>query len=66
MSALSLSGLTLVPIDPSDEEAIRQWYELRCAAVSADWPDDPPPCWVHLLGSVRNPWPGEKQIIWLA
>lgn len=66
MSTLSLSGLSLAPIDPSDEGAIRQWYELRCAAASVDSPDDPPPCWVNLLGSFRNPWPGETQTIWLA
>jgi GNAT superfamily N-acetyltransferase len=66
MSTLSLSGLSLAPIDPSDETAIRQWYELGCAAASADRPDDPPPCWVHELGIFRNPWPGEVRTTWLA
>lgn len=66
MSALSLSGLSLAPIDPSDEGDIRQWYELRCAAASVDSPDDPPPCRIHLLGSVRNPWPGGSETVWLA
>lgn len=66
MSTLRLSGLSLARVDPSDDKAIRQWYELRCAAASVDSPDDPPPCWVHARGSLRNPWPGEIQIIWLA
>jgi GNAT superfamily N-acetyltransferase len=66
MSTLSLSGLSFAPIDPSDEKAIRHWYELRGAATSADWPNDPPPCWVHELGSFRNPWPGEVRTTWLA
>ncbi|MGH3695837.1 MAG: GNAT family N-acetyltransferase [Pseudonocardiaceae bacterium] len=66
MSTLSLNGLSLVPIDPSDEDAIRQCYELHCEIASVDRPDDPPPCWVHTLGSFRNPWPGGLQITWLA
>ncbi len=66
MSTLSLNGLSLASLDPADEDAIRQWYELHCEVTSADWPQDPPPCWVHALGSFRNPWPGEVQITWLA
>lgn len=66
MSTLSLSGLSLSPIDPSDEKTIRQWYELRRAVASVDRPDDPPPCWIHALGSFRNPWPGEMRTTWLA
>ncbi len=66
MSTLSLNGLSLAPIEASDDDAIRQWYELHCEVASADWPDDPPPCWIHTLGSFRNPWPGEVRITWLA
>lgn len=66
MPTLSLSGLSLAPIDPSDEEAIRQWYELSCAVAKVDSPDDPPPCWFHVLGSFRNPWPGGLETSWLA
>jgi GNAT superfamily N-acetyltransferase len=66
MSTVSLSGLSVVLVDPADEDAIRQWYELRCAVVAADQPDDPPPCWVHELGSFRHPWPGEVRTTWLA
>jgi len=36
MVTVSLGGLSLAPVEPSDEEAIRQWYELRCAVVRAD------------------------------
>lgn len=66
MATISLSGLSLTPVEPSDEEAIRQWYELRCAVARADWPDYPPPCWVDELGSCRHPWPGEVETRWLA
>jgi GNAT superfamily N-acetyltransferase len=66
MSTASLSGLSVAPVDPSDEDAIRQWYELRRAAVAADKPDDPPPCWVHERGSFRHPCPGEVRTVWLA
>jgi GNAT superfamily N-acetyltransferase len=66
MTPVSLSGLTLAPVDPSDEDAIRQWFRLRCAVAAADHPDDPPPCWVYKLGSFRRPWPGEIRTVWLA
>ena len=66
MSTVSLSGLSFAPVDPSDEDAIRQWYELCCAAAAADQPDDPPPCWVNELGRFRHPWPGDVQTTWLA
>jgi hypothetical protein len=38
MATVTLSGLSL------------KWYELRCAVVLADRPDDPPPCWVYERG----------------
>jgi GNAT superfamily N-acetyltransferase len=66
MATVSLSGLSLAPVGPSDKEAIRRWYELRCAVVRADWPDYPPPCWVHELGGFRHPWPGEVETVWVA
>src|SRR2546423_2291638 len=66
MSTVSLSELSVVPVDPSDEDAIRQWYELCAAVAAADQPDDPPPCWVYELGSFRHPWPGEVCTTWLA
>lgn len=66
MSTVSLNGLSFAPVDPSDEDAIRQWYELCCAVTAADQPDDPPPCWVNELGRFRHPWPGDVQTTWLA
>jgi GNAT superfamily N-acetyltransferase len=66
MTTLSLSGLFLAPVDPSDEDAIRQWYELCCAAAGVDRPDDPPPCWINEWGRLRRPWPGTVQTVWLA
>ncbi|MGH3833619.1 MAG: GNAT family N-acetyltransferase [Pseudonocardiaceae bacterium] len=58
--------LSLAPVEPSDEPAIRSWYQLRCAVVQADWPDYPPPCWVEELGCFQHPWPGEAQTAWVA
>jgi hypothetical protein len=66
MTTVSLSGLSLAPIEPSDEAAIRQWYELRYAVVRADRPADPPPCWIHQLSSFRHPGPGEVETVWVA
>jgi GNAT superfamily N-acetyltransferase len=66
MATISSNGLSLAPVEPSNEAAIRQWYELRCAVVYADLPGDPSPCWVHELGSFRHPWPGEIETVWLA
>lgn len=66
MTTTSLSGLSLSRIEPSDEDAIRQWYELCCAVTAADQPGDPPPCWVYELGSFRYPWPGQQRAVWLA
>jgi GNAT superfamily N-acetyltransferase len=66
MTTLSASRLSLAPVDPSDEDAIRQWYELRCAVAGVDHPDDPPPCWINELGGFQHPCPGEMQTAWLA
>lgn len=63
---MSLSRLSLASVEPSDEEVLRQWYELRCSVVRADWPDYPPPCWVYEFGSFAHPWPGEVETVWLA
>ncbi len=66
MTTVSPSGLSLACIDPAAEHDIRHWYELHCAVVAADRPADPPPCWVHQLGSFRHPWPGDAYTAWLA
>ncbi|HEX2289931.1 MAG TPA: GNAT family N-acetyltransferase, partial [Pseudonocardiaceae bacterium] len=66
MATVSISGLSLAPIEPSDEAALRQWYELRCSVAREDLPDDPPPCRVHEFGRFRYPWPGEIETGWLA
>lgn len=57
--------LSLSVVRPSDEAAIRDWFELRCAVARADRPDDPPPCWTSTLGRMRYSWPGEDETIWL-
>ncbi|MGH3929335.1 MAG: GNAT family N-acetyltransferase, partial [Pseudonocardiaceae bacterium] len=66
MSSVSLSGLSLVAVRPSDEVAIQQWYEVCHTVARADWPDDPPPCRINELGRIRHPWPGEDETVWLA
>ena len=66
MTTVGLSGLSLAPVEPSDEAAVQQWYELRCSVARADLPDDPPPCRVHEFGRFRYPWPGEVEAGWLA
>ncbi|MGH3939199.1 MAG: GNAT family N-acetyltransferase [Pseudonocardiaceae bacterium] len=66
MSSVSLSGLSLVAVHSCDEATIQQWYELCHTVARADWPDDPPPCWINELGRIRHPWPGEDETVWLA
>jgi GNAT superfamily N-acetyltransferase len=66
MATVSLSEGSLTLVKSSDAEAIWQWYELRCSVVRADWPDDPPPCWVYEFGSFAHLWPSEVETIWLA
>jgi GNAT superfamily N-acetyltransferase len=66
MVAVSLNALSLGRIEPSDEEVVRQWYELRCSVVRADQPDDPPPCWISERGRFRHPSPGADKTGWLA
>jgi GNAT superfamily N-acetyltransferase len=66
MVTVRLSGLPLARIEPSDEQGIRQWYELHSAVLRADWPDYPPRCWVHVRGCFRHPWPGEVATAWVA
>jgi GNAT superfamily N-acetyltransferase len=62
----STGELTVAAVEPADEAAIRQWYELRCAVARADLPEDPQPCWTDQLGRFRVPWPGEDETVWLA
>jgi GNAT superfamily N-acetyltransferase len=59
-------AVSLASVEPSDKAAIRQWYELRCSVMRADWPDYPPPCWIYEFGSFAHPWPGEVETVWLA
>ncbi|MGB9280898.1 MAG: GNAT family N-acetyltransferase [Pseudonocardiaceae bacterium] len=66
MVIVNLSGLALAPIEPSDDDDIREWYELRCSVVRADRPGDPPPCWVNERGRLRYPSPGVDKAGWLA
>ena len=66
MGDIGLSTLFLTAVRSCDEGAIRDWFELRCAVARADRPGDPPPCWIHGLGRVRHPWPGEHETVWLA
>ncbi|MGH4013676.1 MAG: GNAT family N-acetyltransferase [Pseudonocardiaceae bacterium] len=66
MGNATLGGLSFVPVRPSDQAAIRDWYELVRAVARADQPDDPPPCRHYELGRVRHPSPGEDATLWVA
>ncbi|MGH3670938.1 MAG: GNAT family N-acetyltransferase [Pseudonocardiaceae bacterium] len=66
MATMSLSGVSLARVEPGDEQALAQWYELCCAVARADQPDDPPPCPIFERARFRHPWPGEAETAWLA
>jgi GNAT superfamily N-acetyltransferase len=65
MPPRSRAGMALVPVDPSEERRIRQYYELRTQVMRADLPHDPPPCWVYERGRFHYPWPGESEQLWV-
>ncbi|HEY3895567.1 MAG TPA: GNAT family N-acetyltransferase [Pseudonocardiaceae bacterium] len=66
MTTMSLREVSLARVEPGDEQALAQWYELRCAVARADQPDDPPPCPIFEHARFHHPWPGEAETAWLA
>ena len=65
MPTRSRAGMALVPVDPSEQRRIRQYYELRTQVMRTDFPHDPPPCWVYERGRFHYPWPGESEQLWV-
>jgi GNAT superfamily N-acetyltransferase len=59
--------LTVIePVDPLDEQALRAWFDLECAAHAFDRPDDAPPCWTMQRARLSAPAPGRALHGWLA
>jgi GNAT superfamily N-acetyltransferase len=58
-----LTGLT--KLDPADDEAIADLFELHLAVQPVDWPWDPPPLLSELAGGIRYGWDGETADHWL-
>lgn len=63
---LTLGDLTLDAVAPTDEVALREWFELKREARAVDLPHDPPPCWVDLRAALLAPEPGTRESLWLA
>lgn len=58
--------LTFHAVAPTDEAALREWFDLAEAARAADQPADPPSCWTAHRAGLTDPWPGEEPRAWLA
>lgn len=52
--------IVVKPMDPADEAAVEQAYQIAEAAVAADLPDFPPVGRQRFLAELRNPWPAHK------
>ena len=63
---MSTATLTFDPVTADDEAALREWYDLRRAVEAVDLPGDPPIGWALLIGMLRHPWPGTKNLAFLA
>jgi len=52
--------IAVIRIDPADEDAIQQAYEIAVVTTAADLPDLPPPDRDYFFAQVRIPWPGSE------
>ncbi|MFC0533562.1 GNAT family N-acetyltransferase [Phytohabitans kaempferiae] len=50
--------IAVKPLDPADEKAVEQAYQVVEAAIAADVPDFPPVGRQRFLAELRHPWPG--------
>lgn len=50
--------IAVTPLDPADDTAVEQAYQIVEAAVAADLPDFPPVGRQRFLAELRHPWPG--------
>jgi GNAT superfamily N-acetyltransferase len=58
--------IAVTSLDPADEAAATQAYEIVATAVAADLPDYPPYGQRRFLAELRNPWPGDDHRLVLA
>lgn len=58
--------LTLHAVAPTDEVALREWFDLAGAVRAHDVAGDPPGCWVEHRSALSAPTPGEDTTVWLA
>jgi RimJ/RimL family protein N-acetyltransferase len=58
-----VNGLT--KLDPADDQAIADLFEMHQAVQPVDSPWDPPPLLSALAGGIRNGWDGEPAEYWL-
>ena len=61
-----MSELTIVPVDPDDDEAVCRKTDLHIAVEEYDLPGDPPISRAVQAGMLRHPWPGTQRLAWLA
>jgi GNAT superfamily N-acetyltransferase len=50
--------IAVTPMDPADDKAVEQAYQIVEAVLAADVPDFPPVGRQRFLAELRHPWPG--------
>jgi GNAT superfamily N-acetyltransferase len=58
--------ITLDPVGPDNEGALRDWFAVLTAAQAHDVPTGPPPCWVEHRARLVATDPGLDETAWLA
>lgn len=59
-------AITITPVEPTDEAALRAWFEMAAPAHAHDLPGDPVPAWDTFRTRLSVPWPGMVAAGWLA
>ncbi|TDC53343.1 GNAT family N-acetyltransferase [Micromonospora sp. KC207] len=59
-------GITIMPVDPADQDAVDAAYGIRAGADQADVPDFPPLCRRRFEAAIRHPMPGNVPVWALA
>jgi GNAT superfamily N-acetyltransferase len=61
-----METLVVTPIESAEDPAYEQAFQIVVAALAADVPDVPTPCWESFLGTITHPWPGRPARHFLA
>ncbi|MBX6358269.1 MAG: GNAT family N-acetyltransferase [Micromonosporaceae bacterium] len=63
---MDATAIDITPIESAEDPAYEQAFQIVGAAVAADLPDMPAPCWESFRGTMTHPWPGQPTRHFLA